>query len=656
MAKWNFTLAFVLMALFASANVRLPKLTGSNMVLQRNKPVNIWGWADKGEQVSVSFLGKTYNTTTTDSIWKIVLPAMKEGGPYDMTIKGRNEIKLKNILIGDVWLCSGQSNMGYVLKNTSNANEELPEANYPMIRLFTIKKHYSAKPLYQAAKTTKWEACTPKTAGDFSAVAYFFGRKLHTDLNVPIGLIFAAYGGTTIESWTSKEGLAGEPTFGSKAAAIEQFDFDAEDKKNIQRYNEWIKTVNAKDAGVQNGTYVWAASYNDTWNEVKLPAFWDESQELKAVKDGVIWFQRKITLNADQTLNDAILNLGAVSDEDVTFFNGKEIGHTIDNKSLKRKYTVPRSLLKEGENYITVRITNYRDKGGMYANDAELFLQTVSGKVALAGTWTFKVGLDTVVPTGVSKQLNTRQIPCILFNAMIAPVVNTTIKGVLWYQGESNAERAYQYRDLFTRMIKDWRNHFNDEQLPFVYVQLPNYKKVATQPKDSEWAELREAQAMALKLPNTAMVCAIDQGEADDIHPKYKNEVGRRAALQAEYMVYGLKDSAASGPVFKSSKNTGDKILIEFNTSGLKTSDNGKEVKGFAIAGKNGKFYWASAEIINATTVAVYSSLVKEPVAVRYAWSDNPGTLNLTDQSGLPAYPFRTDSFKGKTDDITYVK
>jgi sialate O-acetylesterase len=635
------------------ADVRLPKLVGDNMVLQRNTQVRIWGWCDANETVTVQFMDKEYKALVRDTMWQIILPSMDAGGPYTMKIKANNDITLKNILIGDVWLCSGQSNMGFLMMNTSNAKEEIPKANYDNIRLFTIKKDYSNNPLTEAEDVIKWESCTSSTITKFSAVAYFFGRKLHEDLKVPIGLVWSAYGGTTIESWISTEGLADEETFGEKAASIYKYDLKEEERVANEKFDAWINYINKADAGTMNGMYPWTSSYHTDWKDAVMPATWDNTDGLKN-KDGVIWFQKEVQLTAKDLDKDATISLGAIGDEDFTFINGKQVGHRYDDRNYKRNYTIPKAFLKEGGNVITVRITNYRDDGGFLGKNTEFSLKTSTNNISLNGDWKYKIGLDTIVPTGLARQINTRQIPCILYNAMIAPTTNYTFKGVLWYQGESNAPRGFQYRYLFARLINDWRKKFGNSKLPFVYVQLPNYKKILSKPADAEWAETRESQAVVLKLPNTSMACAIDQGDAGNIHPKYKNEVGKRLALQAEYNVYGIKDMLPSGPVYKSMKIDGDKILIEFDItgSGLQTIDGSRTVKGFAIAGDDKQFVWADAEIVNSTTVAVSAASIKKPVAVRYAWADNPGVLNLSNATNMPAYPFRTDTWKGKTDDV----
>lgn len=654
--KYLFSLIYIFLVISAKANIKLPSLVSNGMVLQRNTPVKIWGWCSKNERVSISFMGKKFTAVVKDSSWQVMLPSMKEGGPYEMIIKGSNEIIVQDILVGEVWLCSGQSNMGFLMMNTSNAAEEIAKANFKNIHLFTVKKDYSNKPLQDAVDVIKWETCSSNSVAKFSAVAYLFGKKLQEDLKVPIGLIWSAYGGTTIESWISKEGLAGEITFGDKAAKIEQFDLKEEEKKSNEKFDAWIKGINKLDAGYDNANYSWAKNYHSDWTNISMPSSWENSTSLKN-KDGVIWFQKEIPLTAADIASDAKIYLGAIDDEDFTFLNGTQVGHKFDERTKKREYTLPKSLLKEGSNFITVRITDYRDDGGFMAKPNEFFIQTTANKISLAGEWKYKIGLDTIVPTGLARQINTRQMPCILYNAMIAPLLPYTVKGVLWYQGESNAPRGFQYRTLFAKMIKDWRNKSGNEKLPFVYAQLPNYKKIAVKPIDAEWAETRESQTEILKMPYTAMSCNIDQGEADNIHPKYKNEVANRLALQAEFTVYGNKKIIPSGPFYKSMKVTSNRILIEFDNvgKGLTTKDGSKNIKGFAIAAADKNFVWANAEIINSKTVAVFVDAIKQPVAVRYAWADNPGELNLTNNTTMPAYPFRTDNWKGKTDDVKLI-
>lgn len=456
------------------ADISLPKLVGDNMVLQRGLPIHIWGWADPGERVEISFDGKTYETAADGSgKWKAVLPSMKAGGPYDMVLAAGNRIELKNILIGDVWVCSGQSNMAFSVQRAQDHENEIRNASHPQIRLFTVKRKTSQVPLDDVSG--QWEVCSPETVPAFSAVGYYFGREIQRTQGVPVGLINSSWGGTEVETWISKEGLAGEETFEPVAAAVAE-----------------------------------------------------------------------------------------LSDEQV------------------------------------VKPNNY---------------------------------------------------PTLLFNGMVHPLLNFPIKGAIWYQGESNAPRAYQYRDLFPRMITDWRAKWGQGDFPFLFVQLANYKQPLQEPAPSDWAELREAQDMTLQLKNTAMASAIDIGMADDIHPTNKQEVGRRLALGARKMVYGEKKLPASGPRFRSVKIKGNAVYITFSETGdgLKTRDGSPQIMEFQIAGADRKFHWAKAELAGKKKVKVTSPEVDAPVAVRFAWQDNPSKLNLYNSAGLPANPFRTDQWPGVT-------
>jgi sialate O-acetylesterase len=462
--------------LYAYADVRLPALVSNNMVLQRNKPLHIWGWADKGEKVTVSFQNGTYKATTgADGKWQVTLPAKPAGGPYTMTIKGNNAITLDNILIGEVWIASGQSNMEMPVNGWThviNFEQEIKAANYPEIRLFQINHTTSTAPEEDVATWQGgWQPCSPATISLFSAVGYFFAREIYTHEHIPVGVIHTSWGGTVAEAWASGESLK------------------------------------------------------------KMPAFADTVKALESLP---------------------------------------EVKHPGDpNKST------------------------------------------------------------------------------LLYNAMIHPLLPYAIRGAIWYQGESNADRAYQYRELFPLMIKDWRKHWNNGEFPFYFVQLANWKEKQKEPAGSHWAELREAQLRTLSLPNTGMASAVDIGDDKDIHPRNKQEVGRRLSLIARAQVYGEK-IPYSGPVYVSRQVAGRKITLTFKHTddGLHVK-NGAELKGFTIAGADKKFHWAQAKI-SGDHVIVWSDDVAAPVAVRYSWADNPDG-NLYNGAGLPASPFRTDEWEGET-------
>lgn len=470
------TLFFLLLWSFTGVSqVSVPPVFGTNMVLQQGIEIPVWGWASKGEKVTVT-LDK--NTATAkagkNGKWQVKLPKMNNGGPYKMTIKGKNTLSLENILIGDVWVCSGQSNMEFKVAGTKNSAVEIAAANYPSIRLFTVKKRVSKEPQVNL-EDGEWSICTPQSVPNFSAVGYFFGRNLNEHLKIPIGLIHTSWGGTVAETWTSTETIA-------------------------------------KDAD----------------------------------------FSEKLTK-----------------------------------------------------------------------------LQTVDMK-------TTKVGPN--------------DYPTLLFNGMLNPIIPYGIKGAIWYQGESNASRAQQYKRVFPNMIKDWRTKWNQGNFPFLFVQLANYMKPVTEPVESDWAELREAQTQTLQLENTGMANIIDAGDAGNIHPTDKQVVGYRLSLAARKVAYG-ESLVYTGPTYKSMKIDQNRIYITFDNigGGLKVNNKYGYINGFTIASENGDFKWAKAVLINSNTVLVINETIQNPAAVRYGWANNPDDLNFYNAEGLPANPFRTDSRPGKT-------
>ncbi len=492
----------------AVADVRLPAVISDNMVLQRGAKVSIWGWAEPGEQVTVGVSWHTMQwglTADQQGKWRFEMTPPKAGGPYEMTIRGKNTITIKNILVGEVWVGSGQSNMQMAVRHSANAEQEIAAANYPNIRLFSVQRTVADQP--QSDCVGNWQSCSPETVGDFSAVAYFFGRELHKELNVPVGLIHTSWGGTPAEAWTSRAVLDAEPDV----------------KPILQRYDDAVaKYPQAKKE-----------------HEEKV-AEWEKAvQEAKA----------------------------------------------------EGKNPPPRP-------------------GAPFGPD------------------------HPHAPAG-------------LYNAMIAPLIPYGIAGAIWYQGESNAGRAYQYRKLFPAMITNWRHDWGRGDFPFLFVQLANFMATKPEPGDSEWAELREAQLLTLALPNTGMAVIIDIGEANDIHPKNKQDVGKRLAFWALAKTYGSK-LVYSGPLYKSMQVEGNRVTLHFDhVGGGLVAGGGEPLKGFAIAGADRKFVWADAKI-DGDTVVVSSDQVAEPAAVRYAWADNP-VCNLFNKDKLPASPFRTDDWPGVT-------
>jgi len=495
----------------ASADVRLPSVIGSNMVLQRDMPVPLWGWADPGENVTVRLgMRQVSATAGKDSLWMVRMPPLEAGGPMELIVRGKNTLTLANVVIGEVWVCSGQSNMEMRLCHVNDAGNEVASALNRNIRLFQPVNNLFSEP--QRDCEARWEECRPSTAYLFSAAAYFFGREIHRELNVPVGLIHVSWGGTNAETWMSLAGIRAHPEL-----------------RPVLDY--WDPILKSKSP--------------------ELLAYYRVTRE---------W------------------------EEDV---------HHVEyaGKPLLPQYAQPPKL--------PVRIS---------------FAPAVP-------SWTF--------------------------NGMIAPLIPYAIRGVIWYQGESNAGRAYQYRTLFPALIEDWRRAWGEGEFPFCFVQLANFGKRRDEPGESAWAELREAQSMTLSLVNTAMATAVDIGEADNVHPRNKQEVGRRLVLGALNLAYGKK-TVYSGPQYASMHIEGDKARIVFtNIGGGLISKDGKPLRGFAIAGADRKFVWANAQI-RGGEVIVWSEQVSAPASVRYAWADNPD-CTLYNREGLPALPFRTDDWPGIT-------
>ena len=645
------SLFFFLFASQVMAAIKLPGLVGNNMILQRDANIPVWGWASASEQIEVTFNGQVYKTTAAagDGKWLVKLKPAKAGGPYEMQIKGKTDvILLKNILVGDVWLCSGQSNMVFDFNNgrakALYAADIFASAN-DQIRQVLINRGYASKPAADC-KTSGWKSASPQTLNSFSAAAYFFARNLYEKYKIPIGIINSSYGGTVAEAWTSEEGLKELPRFNTDMKFLQDTAaLNGKIKDQRLKLQDWDKKVEQTDKGYDaTGKPLWAdAGFDDSqWKTMPQPGFWDKNGFPDTF--GTFWLRKEISVPEAAVGKDGLLALGQIDDADITYFNGQVVGKGI-NRDFKRMYKVPASLIKAGKNIIAVRVTNFTSTGGIFPADTLKFKmpETI---ISLSGLWKFAQGVKMEVRPN---EYDAKNLPTALYNAMIAPLEPYAIKGVLWYQGEYNAKQAFTYRELFQALIKDWRAKWGQGNFPFIYQQLPNFQPVYDRPIESDWAELREAQSMALKQPNTAMAVAIDVGEANDIHPVNKKDVGNRLALAARKLVYGEKTLVASGPVYKSMKVDGNKIILSFETFGSPmVNKGGNPLKFITIAGEDKKFVWGNA-VIKGNTIEVSAPQIANPVAVRYAWAGNPDGCNLYNEAGLPASPFRTDSWAGIT-------
>lgn len=622
-----------------TAQVRLPKLVSDGMVLQRETELKIWGWSSPKERITINFLGKTYRATAdAEGEWFVMIPSQKAGGPYEMTIKGANSITLHNVLVGDVWLCSGQSNMETPMKRVSWIYpDELTNANYPMIRQFYVPRRFDFQKPQTQLGGGQWVEANPESVKDFSAVAYFFAKEIYNKYEVPIGLINSALGGSAAESWVSEEAIKNFSKYTAELPKLrDSVSMKEEEASNGRTMREWTQQLKTADRGRIDKQHPWSGQHLDTsdWDEIQVPGFWSDSKLGRTA--GVVWFRTTVNVPAVLAGKPARLILGRIVDADSAFVNGAYVG-SIGYQYPPRRYDVPDGLLKQGTNSIAVRIVS-NNGGGGFAVDKPYQLEIENTIIDLKGTWKYKLGAP-IAPPRTSSQVKYR--PVGLYNGMIAPLTHYAIKGVIWYQGETNADRSADYADLMKALIGGWRKQWQ-RNVPFVYVQLPNYGVPAYLPHGGDWAELREAQLSLLSTPGTAMAVTIDVGEWNDIHPLRKKEVGERVALAARHVAYGEKNLVYSGPIFKAMHVEGSKIVLTFEHTGSGLTAKGETLNQFAIAGADKKFVWAQATIAG-DKVIVWSDEVKEPTAVRYAWADNPEGANLYNKEGLPASPFRTD-------------
>ena len=643
--KWTILL-LLLVAESISAQVKMSPLFGSNMVLQQGIEIPVWGWASPGEKVTIT-LDKVIVSVKTnkEGKWQVKLPAMNYGGPYKLTVKGKNLISFENVMIGEVWICSGQSNMEFQLMNANNAEAEIASSNSPEIRLFTVKRRISQTP-QDNLEEGNWEECSPETSPRFSAVAWFFGKSLNEKLKVPIGLIHVSWGGTVAETWTSEEMISQNSDFTKSLSQLKKINLDDYAKSLEEDVRKRVGEFSTVDLGMKDGQPVWAnPDLNDSdWKLMPLPGY-IEQNGLEGV-DGIIWFRKEIEISPEEADKPATLYLAKINDSDHTYLNGTHIGATEQMANEPRIYSVPPGIMKAEKNILTVQVEDVGGVCGIYGDTAMLRLQLENRSISLCGNWKYKIGL-----VKFNFILSPNSYPTLLYNGMLNPLIPFGIKGAIWYQGEGNASRAKQYQKVFPDLIKDWRNHWKQGDFPFLFVQLANYMKADSLPVESSWAELREAQSMALSLPKTGMAVAIDVGDALDIHPKDKQSVGKRLALSALKIAY-KQDILFTGPVYKTMEVAGNKIVLSFNEvgEGLCVHDKYGYLKGFAVAGENKKFYWAKAVITGKNTVEISCPEVQQPVAVRYGWGNNPDDVNLYNSADLPASPFRTDQWKGITE------
>jgi sialate O-acetylesterase len=625
----------------ANADVTPNPLFNHNAVIQQGRRVSVWGDAGPRERVTVEFAGQSVTATAdADGKWLVRLAPMPAGGPHPLTISGRNRLVFTNVLVGEVWVCSGQSNMERQLglragqQPITGWEQEVTEARHPEIRQFYVVQKTSLTPQSIAAGT--WSVCSPETVKDFTAIGYFFGRDLHQARGVPVGLIHSSWGGTPAEAWTSEAALRALPDFAGPLAEIQRLITDpaGAQRETQARQNAWYQ---AKDPG-SAANPPWSAAEFDAagWKPMLLPANWESAGYPDF--DGVFWFRREFDLPENWNGSGAELHLGAIDDNDTTWINGQPIGATA-GWNVPRVYRVPAGVLKGGTNVIAVRVLDTGAGGGLWGGDDEMrLLVNADGKtnsISLAGEWRGRPGPSLAVvgwpPVDYSQSPNT---PTVLFNGMIAPLLPGAIHGVIWYQGESNVGRERQYLTLFPALIADWRRAWGEGNFPFLFVQIA--------PHNGMTPEIREAQLLSWQhTTNTAMAVTMDCGDANDIHPANKRPVGARLALAARALAYGEK-LEYSGPVFASMKVEGTNAILRFTHLGGGLVAKDGPLGGFTIAGAHKIFRPAHAEI-RGNSVVVNAADIASPAAVRYGWANVPEG-NLCNRAGLPASPFRTDA------------
>lgn len=676
--KTNALLATALLTLplgVVHADVKLPAILSDHMVLEKTARVPIWGKADPGEEVTITLNGQTVKTTAgADGKWQTSLNLADSGpGPFEMTVQGKNQLKISDVVVGEVWVASGQSNMEWTLKNTTDGDKEAAQSTNPLLRQFLVKKATSPTPLDDCEGA--WTKASPETSPTFTAVGYYFGKKLQNDLKVPVGLINTAWGGTPSEAWTSAPALDTVPDL---KAARERLSgqlstHPAEQKKWAEAFGAWLKETGREDKPTADVAAFAAPDVSkEGWQTVTIPGP-ITGQDLTG--DGAVWVRTEIERPKSAALS---VELGAIEGFDSVYWNGNLIT-SLDYKDypgsgfVRRwgKYNIPADKVKAGKNTLAIRIF-------APAGPAKLPAAPKIGGATVPGPWLAKSEFSlpaltadqlAAAPKPPTNPPSPQYVASHLFNGMINPIVPYAISGAIWYQGESNAGRSYQYRTAFPLMISDWRKVWDQGDFPFYFCQLANFQPKKDAPGESGWAELREAQSMTLKLPATGQAVLIDIGESGDIHPRNKKDVGERLALIALAKDYGKK-IPYSGPVYDSVKIDGNKARLTFahtdgglvakpvpatydvNTKEGKTAPTvrnspNSELEGFAICGEDKTWVWADAKI-EGDTVVVSSEKVPAPVAVRYAWAENP-TVNLYNGAGLPASPFRTDDFPGAT-------
>ena len=631
-----------------TAKITIPQLVADHMVLQRETPLLIWGWAAPKEKITVNFNGKTFKAVTgQDGSWSVKMNSMKAGGPFKMILEGENKITLQDILIGDVWFCSGQSNMALPMERLKEAYPEVIENDdFPWIRNFFVPTKASLSGESSDLPRGRWMPATGSNILSFGGTSYFFARKLFQEYKIPIGIINSSVGGTPIEAWMSREAFVGNIDQLKKIDTFRDSVFLNNYQKRAKS-NLLARSVNqlpVVDLGLA-GPLKWTNPDFDAsgWRKFWMPGYWAD-QGLRNI-NGIFYFRKELQIPTEMSAKQAKLYLGRIIDSDSVFLNGKFIGNTTYQYP-PRRYVIPQGLLMPGKNILIVKVVSNSGKGG-FVPDKNYTLQVSDEKIDLKGAWSYEVGYaqpkqNQGFSGNAELPIVAQNEPTGLFNTMVSPATRFAIKGFLWYQGESNTGDAKAYGQLLGALIKDWRNKWKQGDLPFIYAQLPNFMEANYLPEESSWAEFRQSQLEALSVPNTGMAVTIDEGEWNDIHPLNKKDVGERLALWASHLAYGNEDIIYSGPIYKSNSINNSELTINFDYNSELVVKGKGPLKGFALAGADKVFHWVNARIVGNSVVITIPKEFK-PAFIRYAWADNPDRANLYNKSGLPGSPFEAE-------------
>ncbi|MBW8847585.1 MAG: hypothetical protein JF607_21680 [Burkholderiales bacterium] len=639
MKRTALPLMLALLAATAHADVRLAEVFGDHMVLQRDRPLRVWGQATPGKTLTVDLGGRTGTARVgADGRWRVQLAPLPAGGPHRLIVRGDGTAALNDVLVGDVWLLGGQSNMEWPLAPTDTGPQEVASPQNAQLRHLRVPLRASVKPEADIAPAP-WVVAEPGRVAEFSAIGYHFARQMQAVQGVPIGLINTAWGGSMLETWMSRDAALRDPDLAPAVRALpaDNAAFTAALGERMRpRVAAWQKGLPLD--GVDTSGWSAAADIDADWPTLQAPGNW-EGQGLADV-DGVVWMRKHVELKAAQAAGAAELHLAKVDDCDEVWVNGHKVGGQCGWEQA-RHYTLPAGLLRAGANWIAVRVTDTGGGGGIYGEAANLRLDTAAGTVSLVGPWRARVE-----KLGAAGGPVANNAPALGHNGLIAPLQGLSVRGVLWYQGEENAGRAAAYADGFKRLIQDWRSQFADPDLPFLFVQLASWQPLAdNRPDGNGWAELRASQAAALALPHTGMATAIDVGDAVDIHPRNKRTVGQRLAALAMHEL-GLRTAPATGPRLTGHQGKGGEFELRFDTTagGLRTARTGEPPRGFYVAGADRRWMPAEARL-DGDRIVLRSAAVASPVAARYAWVNNASEANVVGGDGLPLPPLRTDDW-----------